>query len=108
MHASQGRIQDFTQKWEFRPAIRKAGGGRGGVCPFQAPDTKIGGGGGGGGVLSASGPIRKVGVGGGGGGGCLPYDDTVIYILVCARVRASAGWRVGGGAAIGARGRHFI
>ena len=49
--------------------------------------------GGGGGVQSASGPIRKVGGGGGGGAAC----RTMIYILVCARVRDSAWGMEGGG-----------
>ena len=44
-------------------------------------------------VLSVSGPITKGGVGGGGGGGgsCFPYDDTMIYIFVCVRVRDRRG-----------------
>ena len=69
------------QKGEFRPAIRGGGGGGGG-CWARYEKWE---GGWGEGVLSASGPIRKVGRGGG-GEGCLPYDDTMIYIFVlCAR-----------------------
>ena len=80
------------------------GGGGGGKLSVLGPIQKRRGGGGGG-VLSVLGPIQKRG--GGGGAAC----RSMIYILVCARVRDSA-WGMerglGGGAAIGPRGRHFV
>ena len=71
------------QKGEFRPAIRAGGGGGGGGA---GPDTKSGRGGGGRGCCPLQVRYEKWGGGGGGGEGCLPYDDTMIYIFVlCAR-----------------------
>ena len=85
---SQGRIQ-------------KAGGGGGGVLSVLGPIQTRGGGGGG---AVRFRPDSKAG-GGGGGAAC----RSMIYILVCARVRDSAwGMERGGGAAIGPRGRHFV
>ena len=86
---SQGRIQ-------------KAGGGGGGVLSVLGPIQKRGG------VLSVLGPIQTRGGGGGavrfrpdskaGGGGGGAACRSMIYILVCARVRDSAwGMERGGG-----------
>ena len=81
---------------------KRGGGGGGGDAVRFRPIQKRGG------VLSVLGPIRKAGGGGGGGAVCFRSDTksggggaacrTMIYILVCARVRDSAwGMERGGG-----------
>ena len=73
---SQGRIQ-------------KAGGGGGGVLSVLGPIQKRGGGG----SAVRFRPDSRAGGGGGGGAAC----RSMIYILVCARVRDSAWGGAGGG-----------
>ena len=101
---SQGRIQDLSKRGNLDPRCEEQGDGGGAVRfrphwkshRYSKLSMENGKARGGGGVCAVR--FRSdAGGGGGGGRSCVPYDDTMIYIFVCVRVRDSAGGGGGGG-----------